>query len=80
LHEDNPCRTVRSNSVEMNSVERCAYEFRPATLGDAVFPAAVALQATRTLRGPTDDFDEGGLASAGFISWTEEQVRGEVFP
>src|SRR5215469_481839 len=54
-----------------------AFNLRPAALEDADFLAEVSLSALRALREPPPDFDEASWR-AGFISWTEEQVRGEV--
>jgi ribosomal protein S18 acetylase RimI-like enzyme len=54
-----------------------SYGLRPATLDDASFLADVSLVALRELREPPADFDENAWRS-GFISWTEEQVRGEI--
>jgi len=53
------------------------YVIRPATLTDAPFLASVSLIALVALREPPHDFDEDEWRQ-GFISWTEEQVRGEV--
>jgi ribosomal protein S18 acetylase RimI-like enzyme len=54
-----------------------SYRIRPATLSDASFLADVALEALRAQRSLPDDFDEKEWRS-GFISWTVEQVRGEI--
>jgi len=53
------------------------YRLRPALLEDAPFLADVALSALLALRRPPADFDPDEWR-AGFISWTEEQVRGQV--
>lgn len=54
-----------------------SYRVRPATLSDALFLADVALDALKAQRTLPADFDEEEWRS-GFISWTLEQVRGEV--
>jgi hypothetical protein len=70
-------RTVRSRTEEASSVAGGGCQLRVATLDDTEFHADVALQAMRAPREPPDDFDEVQWR-AGLISWTEEQVRGDV--
>lgn len=74
-----PRRNLIGTVCEMDDLTAPAhvYRLRPAELGDVEFLTDVSLEALRALREPSDDFDEDEWRCR-FISWTEEQIRGEV--